>query len=447
MTPTTNVLDESALLIQEIENNLEKSLLKRREEITRELQERIRREQEESERQLTELEGEVARERETLKDYRGAISEFETSRDSLHTDIKDHLDRSLAYQKDIERLTALTLDELRELADLTARLTELRDRTELKVSEIRTRLKDKYGVVTEPLDTRETNDIVVNLEQELFKLKRIKALLESEDESADRPSVLTGNAVPAPRPEPEELRIPVPDAEPEPLVTFVPPESSVPESVDAETPRADFKMPEINQFIEEFVKRESERLGDEPFGEPVHPKREEKKPAAEEFSFQTVFEMLEKNRKSEPTDYNGEISFFQNGDTTILDGETMIRAMNHIVDDSRKLYLKLGHTESPKDQFFLKQDLINHQEILRKIILRGVKLCDRENSRLPRYTEDVLNLGVLKEVLDKLNLDNWSNEEEFRAFEAMTARIKDAFYKKITPPALYLKSIVQELET
>jgi chromosome segregation ATPase len=205
MTPTTNVLDESALLIQEIENNLEKSLLKRREEIEREFQERIRREREESERQLTELEGEVARERETLKDYRGAIVEFETSRDSLHTDIKDHLDRSLAYQKDIERLTALTLEELRELADLTARLTELRDRTELKVSEIRARLKEKYGVVTEPLDTRETSDIVVNLEQELSKLKRIKALLESEDESVDRPLVLAGNAVPVPRPDLRDL--------------------------------------------------------------------------------------------------------------------------------------------------------------------------------------------------------------------------------------------------
>jgi len=51
----------------------------------------------------------------------------------------------------------------------------------------------------------------------------------------------------------------------------------------------------------------------------------------------------------------------------------------------------------------------------------------------------------LKEILDKLNLDNWSNEEEFNAFETLTARIKDAFYKRITPPAFYLKSIVQEL--
>ena len=57
-------------------------------------------------------------------------------------------------------------------------------------------------------------------------------------------------------------------------------------------------------------------------------------------------------------------------------------------------------------------------------------MCDKENSRLPRYTEDVLNVGVLKEILDKLNMDNWSNEEEFRAFEGMTARIKEPFTRR-----------------
>ena len=75
-----------------------------------------------------------------------------------------------------------------------------------------------------------------------------------------------------------------------------------------------------------------------------------------------------------------------------------------------------------------------------------LKLYERDHCRLPQYTEDILNISVLKEALDKLNLDNWSNEEEFRAFEAMTTLIKDAFYLKITPPTQYLKSIVQELE-
>ncbi len=259
-----------------------------------------------------------------------------------------------------------------------------------------------------------------------------------------------GNAVP------EDIIEPMPDIVPvtAPFADPAPPEMSIPEAVEpVSAPAAEFKMPEINLFIEEFVKKEGEAAGDVPLGDfpiPKWPEEEKTKepsaPPAEESSFEAVFEILEKHRKSEPTDYNGEISFFKNGETTILDGETIVRAMSHLVDDGRKLYQKLAVTESPKDQFFLKQDLINHQEILRKIILRGVKLCERENSRLPRYTEDVLSVAYLKEVLDKLNLDNWSNKEEFDAFENQTARLKDSFYKKITPPALYLKSIVSELE-
>jgi len=441
MTPKSNALDESNSLIQEIESGLEKTLLKKREELERDLQERIRKEKEESDRKLVAFEGEIARERETLKDYRGTISSFETERDSLQDDIKVHLDRSIGYQKDIEQLTALTLEELRQLADLTGRLAELRERTELKVTEIRNRLKEKYGVVTEPLDKRESGDVVVNLEKELSKLKRIQALLETDTAGSEPlPETGLGGAVV------EDIPAAMPDIVPvtEPFETPAPPAASIPEPAPAP---AEFKMPEINSFLDEFVKKEDEAHADVPLGDLPLPKwEEEKKPAAaEEISFEAVFETLEKLRKSEPTDYNGEISFFKNGDTTILDGETIIRAMSHLVDDGRKLYQKLASTESPKDQFFLKQDLINHQEILRKIVLRGVKLCERENNRLPRYTEDVLSVAYLKEILDKLNLDNWSNKEEFDAFENQTARLKDAFYKKITPPALYLKSIVQEL--
>lgn len=444
MTPKSNALDESNTLIQEIESNLEKTLAKKREEIERSLQERIRREKEESDKKLVEIEGEIARERETLKDYRGTISSFETERDTLQDEIKIHLDRSIGYQKDIEQLTALTLEELRMLADLTGRLTELRERTELKVTEIRSRLREKYGVVTEPLDTKESGDVVVNLEKELSKLKRIQALLETDAAAGEpMPAAGLGNAVPemVASAAPEALSVPEPYEAPAPM------EMSIPEAPEPAPAPAEFKMPEINLFIEEFVKKDGEPHGDVPLPDlPVPKYAEETKSApVEEVNFEAVFETLEKHRKSEPTDYNGEISFFKNGETTILDGETIVRAMSHLVDDGRKLYQKLANLESPKDQFFLKQDLINHQEILRKIILRGVKLCERENSRLPLFTGDILNVAFLKEVLDKLNLDNWSNKEEFDAFENMTARLKDSFYKKITPPAVYLKSIVQEL--
>ena len=166
----------------------------------------------------------------------------------------------------------------------------------------------------------------------------------------------------------------------------------------------------------------------------------------DEINFQTVFEKLEKFRKSEPTDYNGEISYFQSKDRVILDGESLIRAVSYVQETARKLTQKLAQTESPKDQFFLKQELINNQEILRKIVLRSVRMCEREDSRLPRYTGDIVNAGVLKDILERLNMDNWSNQDDFAAFETMAGKMKDDFNRRITPPAQYLRSIVQELE-
>ena len=443
MSKKTNVLDESDSLITEIESSLEKNLAKRREEIERELEARIRQEKEESERRLSAVESEIAREKEMLQEYRGAISAFEVESANLKSDIKSLLKRSLGEQKDVEQLTTLSQNELRLLSKMTARLAELREQAEVKVSEIRVRLKDKYGLVVEPPGAGEAGDVVVNLQQELFKLKKIQELLETDTPPVETiPPAVLGNAVPETQPEAESFsRL---------ETSFIPPEMSVPESISPEPATDQFRMPAISQFIEEFVHKESEPPADEPLSELPLPKWEAGEPPAptqpaEEVNFEAVYEMLEKTRLSEPTDYNGEISFFRNGGTTILDGDSVIRAMSHLVDDARRIYQKLTGTESPKDQFFLKQDLINHQEILRKIILRGVKLCEKEDSRLPRYTDEVVSVRVLKEILDKLNLDNWSNEEEFSAFEGLTLKMKDAFYKRITPPAPYLKSIVKEL--
>jgi len=461
MTPQKDVLEESTMIIREIESNLEKAMQKRREEVERELEDKIRREREEHDRRLRKIEEEFARERDTVKEYQAAVDEFKTVRESLQAEIREHLEKSIGYQQDIERLTAQTLEELKIVSAKNAQLAEVRDHAEERVSALRTKLREKYGIVTDEPLPKSDGDIVVNLEQELSKLKRIKELLESDgaSEPLDRPA----EAVPVPLP--EEIPAPEtpPQAEPAPFLDV--PEEAGPEPLPTPEPvvaddesGVEFPMPEINKFIEEFVRKEQEQPAATAAIEPevlapkaeerevYKPKPEDRKAVFDELNFQAVFETLEKYRKSETTDYDGEISYFQNRDRSILDGESIIRAVGHLLEEARKLYEKLGQTESPKEQFFMKQELINHQEILRKIILRAVKLCEREANTLPRYTEEILSLSVLKDILEKLNLDNWSNSDDFRSFEAMAGRLKDAYYKRITPPAHYLRSIVQELE-
>ena len=463
MTPKGDAMDKSKHIISEIESNLDSELRKRRERIERELEERLRREREESERQLSRIEDEFSRERGVLREYQSAVHEFEAARESLENQLRERLDKIVEYQKEIERLTGHTRAELDQVQTLSGQLADLRDMTEVRVAELENRLKEKFGMSSLPsadeavertapiespsrmeetaeleiLPPSESGEVVVNLEQELGKLKRIKELLEKDSAAAAVPSARSGGAANA-----VAETVPAPESLPE---TETP---SWPELAPAETAssKSEFKMPEISQFVRDFVQHEQKRAAEIPAAESVRPQTEEKITAAEEVSFQEIFDILEKYRRSEPTDYNGEISFFQNRDHIVLDGESLLRAMALIVAEARKLYQKLGHAGSPKDQFFIKQELINNQEILRKVILRCVRMCEREGCRLPRFTSDILGAGVLKDLLERLNMDNWSNEVDFAAFETTAGKLKDDFYRRITPPVQYLRSIVQELE-
>jgi hypothetical protein len=433
MTPKEELADESSFIINEIENNLEKVLQKRKEEVEIEFQDKMKLEKEETERKKSEIENEFEKERGMVKDFRGAISEFETARQSLQGRMRDHLERGMRYQQDIEKLTSLTLEELRKVNELSADLSQLRQNSEKRISEIKEKLKDRFGIASEVPEPAEESEPSYDLEQELGKLKKIKELLE-QDSGHDGAAYET-SAPPVPAAEP-----PAVPEEP----GFATPEKFESLRFNSEQPQAEFKMPEINQFIEDFMKREPFRGS--PVQEHVPPVWEEKKSPYQDLDFQAVFAALEKLRKSEAIDAASEISYFQNRDRMILDGESLLRAITQVQDNAEKLTQKLAVTESPKDQFFIKQELINHQEALRKIVLRCVRMCEKESGSLPRYTSEILNKAVLKEMLDKLNLDNWSNPEDFRSFGSYAGGIKDAFNKKITPPAYYLRSILEELE-
>ena len=438
MSPKDDLLDESAFIIGEIESNLEKVLKKRKEEVEREFQEKVRREKEESERKKSIIDQEFEKERGTIKEFRDVISEFETARQSLQDQIQDHLERGTRFQQDIEKLAALTLEEFRKVGELSLRLAELRQTSEEKVAAVRARLKERFGIaaeVSEP-ELREDNEMAADLEQELDKLVKIQELLETGSGS-DRVASAAG---PVPEPLSESLAVP---EEPD----FAASKQFGSGHFDPEPPRAAFKMPEINQFIEDFIKRESGTFAEPPLKEPAKPAKEEKRAPVDDLNVQGVFKKLEKYRRFELVDDSIEISFFQNGERVALDGEFIIRIMTRVLESVKKLsQQKPAQMESTKYQFFLKQELINYQEAMREVILRCLKMCEKESCFLPKYTSEILNVTVLKDILEKLNMDNWNNPDDVRSFESFVGQLKDAFYKKITPPASYLKSLIEEIE-
>ncbi len=408
----------SATVIEEIESKIENLWNKRREEVENELESRIRAEKEEAAKKIEAIEKELEKGRAILKDYRGVITEFENERSSLQRQIKEHFEKAVEYQTEIEKMAGQTMEELRLVNELNKRLDAIQHTAEDKVNTFRKDLEERFGIVAQLPESKEEDELKVDLEQELLKLRKIKELLEAE--------VLA----------PEELEV------------EAPPEGGGPKNSNpSAAPEVETAIPAVDEVVEQSLAEEAEETAAEeaPEETPDASPAGEKALDEEKESFQNLFEALEKFRKVEARNGNGELSFFQNEDKIILDGEYMVASIDESLEEAKRLYLKLDQTESPKEQFFIKQEIINHQEILRKYMLRNLKMCEREKAILPGFTAEILNLDILKDVLEKLSMENWSNPNDFNSFRTQIESLKDAYYARITPPVNYLRSLIEEL--
>jgi len=426
---TLNTRD-SLTVIEEIEGKLEKILTKKKKEIEQELEEKIKAIKEEAGKRLEAIERELDKGRQILHDYRTVISEFETERTSLQRQIREHFEKAVGYQTEIEKLASLTLEELRAISDLNKKLESLHLTAEERINYYKKDLEDRFGIVAELPEAPEEEAVKIDLEQELLKLRKIKQILESETIALEEETAReVGEGVTAPAAPAEGKAI-----EPEAPTTF-PELSEIMESSLAEEAAVEKEAEEREKPGEaEVGEAETEALAEEKIFD------EEKE------SFQRLFEVLEKYRRVETRNGNGEVCFFQNGDKLILDGEHIVASVDESLEEAKRLYLKLSQTESPKEQFFIKQEIINHQELLRKYLLRYLKMSEREGATLPRFTEEILGLETLKDILEKLSMENWSNPADFNAFRSQVEALKDAFYARITPPTAYLRALIDELE-
>lgn len=417
MAKKDNTPKGSASIIDEIQEQLEQALAKKKKDVEKELEERIRQEKEEAQRKMEEFDKELKKEKGTLIDFQTLLAEFEINKTELKKQIKEHIEKAIKFQTEIETITGQTLEELRKVSDLSQKLEELQQETGQKVSAVKKELEEKFGIVAEVPEGEEPDETELNLEHELAKLKKIKELLNSNG----------------------PVEKVVPEAQPEEIQ----PEEIQPEEV-AE------KVEEVLK-VEDEKKEEVEAAPVEPEGlqpaEEMEAKPEEKEEApGEEASFQASFDKLEEFRKGSTNENDAEVSYFENKERIVLDGEYIVSTLNNCFEEAKKLYIRLSQTESPKDQFFIKQEIIKQQEALRKVMLRSIRMCEKDNCSLPEYTTEILNLDVLKSALEKVSMQNWSNQDDFAAFDNFAKELKDSFYTRITPPAAYLQSIMKELK-
>jgi hypothetical protein len=73
-------------------------------------------------------------------------------------------------------------------------------------------------------------------------------------------------------------------------------------------------------------------------------------------------------------------------------------------------------------------------------------MCEKSSWRLPTYTADVLDTQVLRRLLERLSMENWSNLEEFASFAVTVADLRRDFQARVEPRLPYLRALLGEIE-
>jgi len=401
MSEIQETAGEVASVIQEIEQQLENVLSRKREDIESALAAKIQKEKEAAHNKLNELEKEFDQEREALDEFRRMVAEVEAERNTILEEVREGIKRALQFQAEVEDLSRRTTEEIRKVNDFHQRLESLRQQTSERAGFLKKDLGEKFGIVTEVPEREDVLGPEMDLERELENLKRIKALLAGE-----RPS---GGGE----------------------------ERSRQEGGGS----WEFRIPEIRDLIQSSAFQEDGEtkpvpIEDEPGG----------KASQGMIGGASAVESLNALGRTDPADGSGEIRYFQKRQKVLLDPEHLLGAIERSVEESRKLSLRLGETESAKDRFFIKHDLINAQEGLRKLVFGAIKICDKNPPALPGMVLDVLNVKVLRNMLDRLSTDNWANPEDLASFEKDIKALGTAFRERTVPREKYFRSILEELE-
>lgn len=401
MSETQESIGEADSVIQEIEQQLEKLLPRKKEDIEKALAARIQKEKEIARKKVEEVEKEFDQEREALGEFRTMAAEVEAERNTILEEVRERIKRALQFQAEVENLSRQTAEEIRRISDLHQKLESLRQRIAERAGFLKKDLRERFGIITEVPDRDEAAAPGIDLDRELESLKRIKALLAGEPPSGgeeQRPLTEEGN--------PWDLRVP----EIRDLI------QSSPSQEDGETEQVCVEDGPGGKLLRGMIGGASAAGALDALG------------------------------RTDPVDGSGEIRYFQKGKKVVLDPEHLLAAVERSLEDSKKLSLKIGETESAKDRFFIKHKLINGQEGLRKLVFRAVRMCEERPSALPGATLDIINVPALKDLLERLSTENWANPDDLASFEKDVRAMRAAYLERAVPKERYVRSILEELE-
>jgi hypothetical protein len=427
-------------LLDDIEKRVSEIFSAQKSEVEQSLIERINREKQEAQRRIEAVNQEFAQVRGYLDEHKTVMAELQATEDHLRGEIRGHFERAVNYQKMMENAATLAGEELERIGGLNEEIEKVRVKAEKEYETLKKHLAGYAGVLaTIPAPAGKAEGLV-DWNEELSKLRRVRDLLATLRQSDPSLTVavepqaargLTGMTAPA-APEAEELAASL-------------------GLIDAE----DDVVHDDHEFIAPEAPRGAYEPGAEYAYEAAAPVElapaEEPEPVVEAApeapaAVHPALENLGRYRRTESVNNGIEIGFFASEAASVLDAESFMTAVGKVVDNAGQLHGQLGQAASVKDLFLLKQEILNQQEILRKVFFRVVRFCDKENGRLPEMFGEIISSQGMKDVIERLTMANWSDPSDFKPFQTELKAMKRAFETRTATDSRYYQQVLDQVE-
>ncbi len=435
MSPNPEATLDTATILNDIEKRVTEIFSAQKNEVEQSLVERIQREKEEAQKRIDAVNQEFAQVRGFLEEHKTIMAELQTTEEHLRGEIRGHFERAVNYQKMMENAAALAGGELERIGDLHQELEKVRGRAESEYEGLKRQLSGYAGIVAQiPVPAVRTEG-EVDWTEEIGKLRRVRDLMATlrqaepagEDAEAE-PGVPAAETAEEPAaslgpvgPEDDGVADDAALGDSDPLWTDASADSPAP-APEAAAELAPMPAPEA-----------------EPAQEPEAPVPPSAAPAS-------VLNALERYRRTEPVNNGLELAFYAGEGDPVLDAGAFLAAVDKVVDGAGALHDQLTQTTSVKDLFLLKQEILNQQEVLRKVFFRIVRFCEKEGGRLPEALGEIVSSQGLKDIIERLTMANWSDPSDFKPFQSELKAMTRAFETRTAGSPTYLQSVLDEVE-
>lgn len=443
MSPNAEISLDKLDILDDIEKRVSEIFSAQKDEVEQSLVVRINREKEEAQKRIDAVNREFAQVRGFLEEHKTAMAELQSTEEHLRGEIRGHFERAVNYQKMMENAAALAGGELEKIGGLNDEIEKVRVKAASEYANLKEQLAGYAGIVAQiPAPVVKTEEDL-DWTAEIGKLRQVRDLLATLRQAVPSdPGDLSAGAV-APEAETSGRAVETAEELAASLGLIDPADDGVRDDADfaegdpawSDIPGGGADEPALSTVI-----------AAEPAEEPAAEAAPEIETDAPDPESAAALGSLDRYRKTEPVNNGIELSFFASETGTFLDADSFMAGVGKIIEGASQLHSQLTQTTSVKDLFLLKQEILNQQEVMRKLFFRVVRFCDKEGGRLPESLSEIIGSRGLKDVIERLTMANWSDPSDFKPFLNELKAMKRAFEVRTGVMAHYLQTVLNEVE-